>query len=90
MSSDNSWPRIRWLVGRHPRIWVGAVWCVLGLVWFALAVFVLPGQTWELRIAFGSIFLVLGGVQLLVAVHDRIRRQGTYAAPTLHQSESES
>jgi hypothetical protein len=53
-------------------------------------VFVLPGQTWELRIAFGSIFLVLGGVQLLVAVHDRIRRQGTYAAPTLHQSESES
>lgn len=90
MSSDSSRPGIRWLVGRRPRIWVGVAWCTLGLAWLILAVLALPGQIWEWRIAFGSIFLALGGVQLVVAVHDRRHWQGAYAAPALHQTEPES
>lgn len=64
---------LRRLVGR-PRIWVCVTWCVLGVVWVVLAV--MEPAVW--RFVLGAGYLVLGAVQLIVAIDDRRHGSGAY------------
>ncbi|MET0955395.1 MAG: hypothetical protein ABWY68_05550 [Cryobacterium sp.] len=65
---------LRKLVGK-PRIWVGAVWCSIGLAWILLAVLSEPTPS---RIVLGAIWLLLGILQGIVALLDRKNGRGFY------------
>lgn len=68
---------MRWMVGR-PRIWVGAVWCCIGLAWILIAAFQGPTVT---RILLGALWLALGIFQGAIALHDRKHGRGYYQMP---------
>ncbi|PXA71774.1 hypothetical protein [Cryobacterium arcticum] len=65
---------VRKFVGK-PRIWVGAVWCSIGLAWILLAVW---GEPTPSRIVLGAIWLLLGILQVVVALLDRKNGRGFY------------
>ena len=65
---------VRWVVGK-PRIWVGVVWCCIGLIWILLAV--LDGST-VVRLLIGGGWLALGTLQAVVALRDRKNGRGFY------------
>lgn len=65
---------LRKLVGK-PRIWVGVVWCSIGVAWILLAVL---GEPTPSRIVLGAIWLLLGIVQGVVALLDRKNGRGFY------------
>jgi uncharacterized membrane protein HdeD (DUF308 family) len=75
----------RRLVGT-PRIWVGVLWCCIGVAWLLLAAFGAPdpfdgGNV--ARLVLGLLWLALGVVQAVVALTDRKHERGFYkvAAP---------
>ena len=73
MSNDAETTSIgRALVGR-PRIWQGAGFLVLGIVWLALA----GPEPW--RWVVGGAWIAVGGLQLVVALVDHRNGCGRYA-----------
>jgi uncharacterized membrane protein HdeD (DUF308 family) len=70
---------VRRLVGK-PRIWMGVVWCCIGLAWLLFAAF--DGGAVS-RIVIGLGWLLIGVVNTLIAVYDRKNQRGFYqtAAP---------
>lgn len=64
---------LRRFVGR-PRIWMCVTWCVLGVLWVGLAV--IEPATW--RFVLGGLYLLLGALQLSVAMSDRRCERGAY------------
>jgi len=66
VSGDRSWFE-RWFVG-EPRLWVGVVWCCIGLAWLLFAAF--EGLTLT-RILLGVFWLALGIFHCTVALRQR-------------------
>lgn len=58
-----------------PRIWVGVLWCCLGLAWLLLALFDGPTVT---RILLGAAWLILGLSVGSAALRDRKHGRGFY------------
>jgi len=64
--SEQSW-FVRWFVG-EARLWVGVVWCCIGLAWLLFAAFEGPTLT---RILLGVSWLALGLCIGTVALRQR-------------------
>jgi apolipoprotein N-acyltransferase len=64
----------RWLVGK-PRVWVGAVWFGLGILWLLIAVIDGPTPT---RLLLAAAWMALGLLNGVVAFFDRKHRRGFY------------
>jgi hypothetical protein len=76
MSDDAGDERLRRTIFGRPSVWLSATWLALGVVWIALAT-TEPTVAW--RWIVGGAWILIGTVQLLVAVSDRRHHRGRYA-----------